>query len=191
VINSSLPIWKFLKTTGCIQCRFLRRSFLTLSTRANTHAVSVKSILYWKKKSCQYKQLFRCTARTFTATVLSLQQFSCQCAPSLNLLVHEVILWASVHCKIHGTPQTDSCKQYLGFCQVQCNRSVWTHTRRWIYSHDIVDRDINRSHICFCTWLSSELNTDDCIDQDARGSNTAPLNIRPASFKLLLLRGSH
>ena len=37
-----------------------------------------------KEKNCQYKQLFRCSARTFTATVLSAQQFSCQYAPSLR-----------------------------------------------------------------------------------------------------------
>ena len=73
-----------LLNTGCTQCRFLRRSFLILSRRAHTHAVSVKSILYWKKKSCPYKQLFSCSARTFTATFLSPQLFSCQCAPSLK-----------------------------------------------------------------------------------------------------------
>ena len=38
-----------------------------------------------KLKCSQYKQLFHCSARTFTATVLSTQQFSCQCAPSLNI----------------------------------------------------------------------------------------------------------
>jgi len=72
---------KVLLTTGCTQYRFLRWSFLVLNRRAYTHAVSMKSILYWKKKSCQYKQQFRSNARTFTATVH--QQFSCQCAPSL------------------------------------------------------------------------------------------------------------
>jgi hypothetical protein len=72
-----------LLATGCAECCFLRQSFLILSRRAHTLAVSVKSIPYWKKKSCQLKQLFRCSARTFIATVLSPQQFSCQCAPSL------------------------------------------------------------------------------------------------------------
>ena len=54
---------------------------------AHTHVVSVKSILYRKKTSCQYKQLFSCSAhaRTFRATVLSPQQFSCQCAHSLTV----------------------------------------------------------------------------------------------------------
>ena len=37
-----------------------------------------------KEKTCQYKQLFSCSARTFTAIILSPQQFSCQCAPSLT-----------------------------------------------------------------------------------------------------------
>jgi len=76
---------KVLLTIGCTQCRFLCRSFLILSRRAHTHAVCVKSILYWKKKCCQYRLLFCCSAhaRTFTATLLSPQQFSCQCAPSL------------------------------------------------------------------------------------------------------------
>jgi len=69
------------------QCRFFRRSFLILSRRAHTHIVSVKSILYWKKKSCQYKQLIRCSACTFKATVLSPQQFSCHCAPNLKVAV--------------------------------------------------------------------------------------------------------
>jgi len=77
---------KVLLTTGYTQCRLLRRPFLILSREAHTHAASVKSILYWKQKCCQYKQLFRCGARTFTATVLSPQQFSCQCVPSLTVL---------------------------------------------------------------------------------------------------------
>jgi hypothetical protein len=38
-----------------------------------------------KEKSCHYKQLFRCSACTFTATVVSPQQFSCQCAPNLSV----------------------------------------------------------------------------------------------------------
>ena len=71
-------------TTGCTQYRFLRRSFLLPNRRAHTYAVSVKTILYWKKNSCQQKQLFRCSARTFTETVLAPQQFCYQCAPSLN-----------------------------------------------------------------------------------------------------------
>ena len=48
--------------------------------------LSLRSPFCTKKKSCQYKQLFRCSACTFAATVLSLQQFSCQCAPRLRLL---------------------------------------------------------------------------------------------------------
>jgi len=44
----------------------------------------VHSVL--KEKSCQYQQLFHCSVRTFTATVLSPQQFSCQCKPSLNVV---------------------------------------------------------------------------------------------------------
>ena len=56
-------------------------------THTNTHAVSVRSVLYWKKTSCQYKQLFRCSARTVTPTVASLQQFSCQRAPCRSALL--------------------------------------------------------------------------------------------------------
>ena len=77
------PFISLVLTIGCTQCRFLHRSFLTVSRRAHTRTVSLKSILYWKKKCCLYKQLFSCSARTFTATFLSPQLISCQCVPSL------------------------------------------------------------------------------------------------------------
>ena len=44
-----LPFF-FGLTTGCVKCRFLCRTFLTLRRRTNTHAVCVNYILYWKKK---------------------------------------------------------------------------------------------------------------------------------------------
>jgi len=42
----------------------------------------VHSVL--EEKSCQYKQLFRCSTRTFAPTVLAPQQLSCQGATSLH-----------------------------------------------------------------------------------------------------------
>ena len=74
---------KSLLTTGRTQCRFLRQSSLILSSRVHTHAVFVKSTPYRKKRSCQYKQLSRCSPRTFTVTFIA-AKIICQCGPSLN-----------------------------------------------------------------------------------------------------------
>ena len=75
------------------------------NSTAHTPAVSVKSILYWKKKSCHYKQLFSCSARTFTATFLSPQLFSCQCAPSLN-----------VSTRVHNNDKISNLRLYIHMC---------------------------------------------------------------------------
>jgi hypothetical protein len=47
-----------LLTAGCTQCHFLRRSFLSLSRRTHAHVLSVKSILYWKKKVASTSNCF-------------------------------------------------------------------------------------------------------------------------------------
>jgi hypothetical protein len=79
---------KVLLTTGCTQCHFLRRSLLILSRTAHTHTVcEVHSVPKENRSSVQATASFLCSARNFTATVLSPQQFSCQCAPSLSLVV--------------------------------------------------------------------------------------------------------
>jgi hypothetical protein len=68
----------------------------------------VRSVL--NEKYRQYKQLFRCSARTFTATLLSPQQFSCPCAPSLRFVFH---ISVSCYCLRHIL-----CPRDLGFVRV-------------------------------------------------------------------------
>ena len=54
------------------------------ATDSHIYMLSLWSPFCIERKICLYKQMFRCSARTFTATVLSPHQFSCQCAPSLT-----------------------------------------------------------------------------------------------------------
>ena len=90
-----------------------------------------------RKKSCPYKQLFSCNAHTFTATVASPQQFSCQCAPSLTF--KKPFCFLQIHLKITLPFISRISKRSLPFKLSRLNpcKHLFSHTRSTCPAHSI------------------------------------------------------